>query len=49
MRTREGNLEAPTRYALLWKAEAFNDKDTCLTEMDRVIDICHGCRRCVSL
>jgi len=33
---------------LHWKSEAFTDEDACLTEMDRVVDICH-CRRCVSL
>ena len=49
MSTREGNLEAPTRHALDWKSEAFYDKDACFKEMERVFDICHGCRRCVSL
>ena len=49
MDKKEGNLEAPSRHALAWKTEEFNDKDSCLTEMERVFDICHGCRRCVSL
>ncbi len=49
MAQREGNLEAPTRHPLDWKSAAFNDRDACLTEMERVFDICHGCRRCVSL
>ena len=49
MDKKEGNLEAPTRHALAWKTDEFNDKDACLTEMERVFDICHGCRRCVSL
>ena len=49
MSNREGNLEAPTRHPLAWKTPEFNDKDACLTEMERVFDICHGCRRCVSL
>ena len=49
MSTREGNLEAPTRHPLDWKNPVFYDKDACLTEMERVFDICHGCRRCVSL
>lgn len=46
---KEGNLEAPTRHALDWKNPEFYDKEACLTEMERVFDICHGCRRCVSL
>ncbi len=49
MSTREGNLEAPTRHALDWKSPSFHDKDACFAEMERVFDICHGCRRCVSL
>lgn len=49
MSTREGNLEAPTRHPVDWKNPAFYDKDACLQEMERVFDICHGCRRCVSL
>ncbi len=49
MSTREGNLEAPTRHALDWKNPQFYDQDACFTEMERVFDVCHGCRRCVSL
>jgi Fe-S oxidoreductase len=49
MSTREGNLEAPTRHALDWKNPAFYDEGACLHEMERIFDICHGCRRCVSL
>ncbi len=49
MSKREGNLEAPTRHPLDWKNPVFYDKDACLQEMERVFDICHGCRRCVSL
>jgi glycerol-3-phosphate dehydrogenase subunit C len=49
MSTREGNLEAPTRHPIDWKGEAFHDVDAALKEMERVFDICHGCRRCVSL
>ena len=48
-RPKEGNLKAPTRHALDWKNPVFYDKDDCLQEMERVFDICHGCRRCVSL
>ena len=46
---REGNLEAPTRHPLDWKSADFWDEASLMTEMERVFDICHGCRRCVSL
>jgi len=49
MATREGNLEAPTRHPLDWNNPEFYDEASLLTEMERVFDICHGCRRCVSL
>jgi glycerol-3-phosphate dehydrogenase subunit C len=46
---REGNLEAPTRHPIAWKDAEFYDEAAALKEMERVFDICHGCRRCVSL
>jgi Fe-S oxidoreductase len=46
---REGSLEAPTRHALDWTNPDFYDEEKLLTEMERIFDICHGCRRCVSL
>ena len=46
---REGNLEAPTRHPLDWKNPEFYDEASAFKEMERVFDICHGCRRCVSL
>ena len=46
---REGNLQAPTRHPLDWKNPEFYDQGKALAEMERVFDICHGCRRCVSL
>ena len=49
MTIREGNLEAPTRHAVDWKNPDFYDEAQCLAEMERIFDICHGCRRCVSL
>ena len=49
MSKQEGNLEAPTRHPLDWKNPEFYDEAACLHEMERVFDICHGCRRCVSL
>lgn len=46
---REGSLEAPTRHALDWTNPAFYNEEKLLEEMERIFDICHGCRRCVSL
>jgi Fe-S oxidoreductase len=46
---REGNLEAPTRHPLDWKSAAFYDEGKAFEELERVFDICHGCRRCVNL
>jgi Fe-S oxidoreductase len=46
---REGSLEAPTRHAIPWKDPSFYDEDALNRELERVFDICHGCRRCVSL
>jgi glycerol-3-phosphate dehydrogenase subunit C len=46
---REGSLEAPTRHPLGWKSAKFYDQDDLYQELERVYDICHGCRRCVSL
>ena len=46
---REGSLEAPTRHPIDWKSDTFWDKDALNDELERVYDICHGCRRCVSL
>ncbi|SFK68962.1 Fe-S oxidoreductase [Rhodanobacter glycinis] len=47
--TREGNLEAPTRHPLGQDDPAFWDASALEAEMERVFNICHGCRRCVSL
>ena len=49
MTTREGSLEAPTRHPVAWRSPAFYDEEALHKEMARVFDICHGCRRCVSL
>lgn len=49
MSVREGSLEAPTRHPLEWKNPEFYDEAKLFAEMERVFDICHGCRRCVSL
>jgi glycerol-3-phosphate dehydrogenase subunit C len=49
MTIREGNLQAPTRHPLDWRNPEFYDEAALFKEMERVFDICHGCRRCVSL
>jgi len=49
MSIREGNLEPPTRHPLDWKNPEFYDEEKLNAELERVFDICHGCRRCVSL
>jgi len=46
---REGGMEAPTRHPLDWKNEEFWDENALNAELERVFDLCHGCRRCVSL
>src|SRR5579862_7652834 len=46
---REGSLEAPTRHPIEWRTEAFYDAAALDKELERVFDICHGCRRCFSL
>ena len=46
---REGSLEAPTRHPLDWTNPEFYNEEKLHTELERVFDICHGCRRCVSL
>lgn len=47
--SREGSLEAPTRHPLDWKSKDFWNTDSLNHELERVFDLCHGCRRCVSL
>jgi glycerol-3-phosphate dehydrogenase subunit C len=47
--SREGSLEAPTRHPLAWREAEFWDGPALEKELERVYDICHGCRRCVSL
>jgi glycerol-3-phosphate dehydrogenase subunit C len=49
MTTREGSLEAPTRHPLDWKSPDFHDPAKVEKELERVFEICHGCRRCVNL
>jgi len=49
MTLREGNLEAPTRHPLEWTNPDFYNTEKLEAEMERVFDLCHGCRRCVNL
>jgi len=49
MPAREGSLDAPTRHPLDWQSEQFYDQTALDAELERVFDICHGCRRCFSL
>ena len=46
---REGSLDAPTRHPLGWREGEFWDESLLFEELERIFDICHGCRRCVSL
>ncbi|MGB5307246.1 MAG: heterodisulfide reductase-related iron-sulfur binding cluster [Gammaproteobacteria bacterium] len=47
--SREGSLQAPTRHPLDWTRPEFYDEAALFKELERVFDICHGCRRCFSL
>jgi Fe-S oxidoreductase len=46
---REGSLEAPTRHPIAWQSDEFHDASLLNQELERVFDICHGCRRCFNL
>lgn len=46
---KEGSLEAPTRHSIDWKSKDYFNEEMLNKELERVFDICHGCRRCVSL
>jgi len=46
---REGSLDAPTRHPIDWQSESFYNQEALDHELERVFDICHGCRRCVNL
>jgi glycerol-3-phosphate dehydrogenase subunit C len=45
----EDGLGAPTRHPIDWRNPAFYDEKQVFAELERVFDICHGCRRCFSL
>ena len=44
----KGN-EAPLRPPLEWRRTSFWDEERLFEELERVFDICHGCRRCLTL
>lgn len=46
---REGSVDAPTRHPIAWQAPEFYDETALFAELERVFDICHGCRRCFRL
>jgi len=46
---REGSLERPKRHPIDWQNDKFWDAAALEKELERVFDLCHGCRRCVSL
>jgi glycerol-3-phosphate dehydrogenase subunit C len=49
MTKREGSLEAPTRHPVAWKEPEYYSEPAVFQELERVFDICHGCRRCINL
>jgi len=49
MSVKEGSLQAPMRHPVAWRDAPFWDEAALEKELERVFDICHGCRRCVSL
>jgi len=46
---REGSLAAPTRHPIDWRNPDFFNEESLFKELERVYDLCHGCRRCFSL
>ncbi|MDA8384089.1 MAG: heterodisulfide reductase-related iron-sulfur binding cluster [Betaproteobacteria bacterium] len=49
MSMREGSLDAPTRHPIDWRNPTFYEEGALFKELERVYDICHGCRRCFNL
>ncbi|MDK1024503.1 MAG: heterodisulfide reductase-related iron-sulfur binding cluster [Gammaproteobacteria bacterium] len=49
MATREGSLEAPIRHPLGQNDPDYYNQEKLQAELDRVFNICHGCRRCFNL
>src|SRR5205807_7732166 len=49
MASREGSLQAPIRQPVDWRDRDYYADEPLYKEMERIFEICHGCRRCVSL
>jgi len=47
--SKEGSTEAPIRHPIDFEHPDFLNPEKLDTEMRRVFDICHGCRRCFNL
>jgi glycerol-3-phosphate dehydrogenase subunit C len=45
----ESDTGAPFRHTIDWQNPDFYDREKIEAEMERVFDICHGCRRCFNL
>ncbi|HUC09429.1 MAG TPA: heterodisulfide reductase-related iron-sulfur binding cluster [Stellaceae bacterium] len=45
----KGGLGAPTRHVIPWQDPDYTDRAKTEAEMQRVFDICQGCRRCFNL
>ena len=45
----EGSLQAPIRHPLGWERPEYYEPSALEKELERVFDICHGCRRCFNL
>jgi Fe-S oxidoreductase len=46
---KEGSLEAPERHPIKWQDPDYYNEESLFKELERVFDICHGCRRCFNL
>jgi len=46
---REGSLDAPERHPINWQDPDYYNEESLFKELERVYDICHGCRRCFNL
>ncbi len=42
-------MEAPIRHPIKWQDPGYYNENDLFKEMERIFNICHGCRRCVSL
>ena len=47
--SKEGSIDAPTRHPIDFEHPDFLNPEKLDSEMRRVFDICHGCRRCFNL